>query len=180
MSSSPSSFLIWFLPTESTSRLSAVGGAHLSARAGCPRFRATRGCDRANASQKSAGRSPSPFKPVIFSMQLDDSARCLQAFSEPRELSILAMGGSCPYRSTFSASAATHCDLASNALMASLIEVCAAQKQSTITAGCLGGMFADTARSCSCRRMRVHCSETRREQQGSTVQAVCQVLQSGK
>jgi len=79
------------------------------------------------------GHPPSPFNPVIFSIQLEDSARCLHILSVPSVLSILTIGGSCPYRSTFSLSAATHWDLASNALMASLIEVCATEEHHTVS-----------------------------------------------
>ena len=43
---------------------------------------------------ESTSSTSKPLRPVIFSMQLEDSARCLHAFSVPNVLSIFTMGGS--------------------------------------------------------------------------------------
>jgi hypothetical protein len=61
------------------------------------------------------GHRPRPLRPVIFSMQFDEIARCLHAFKVPRAESIFTMGGSWPYRRTFSSSAATLPDFVSYA-----------------------------------------------------------------
>jgi len=59
------------------------------------------------------GHRPRPLRPVIFSMQFDEIARCLHAFKVPRAESIFTMGGSWPYSRTFSSSAATLPDFVS-------------------------------------------------------------------